>query len=236
MSSVRQSDGIKLGDTVTDANGQFRIAGLASGAYRVSAFAGTASTSVDVPVGPGTPSSVDLLLKQRIGLKVRLFDVESRLPLASASFRVVMASGQAFEMSDLFGDERGTITVPVDDGQVATMVIKATGYAFKTLRGHFEPNEVPLQIGLTPGGRSFWTKTEGNRPCSFELIGSDGSPIAMTLIQNPGPVPMFATHAFFTEIEPGTYRVVGHSCGGQTALSTVTLVPGQNPVVTLVFR
>jgi hypothetical protein len=220
--------GASLTDLSTDASGVANFPSLTAGQYRVTASAGGRAASRQVTVSGET--ALEVRLPNNDPLKLRVIDARSAIPLTLISARVISAAGEV-ALARPTMDTDGVFTLTSFEAQPLTIVLSATGYATKTIRG-IRPSEQPIPVSLIPDGRSFSVEIAGSvRPCTLEIDDARGQPIAISTSFNPGPFPFSVRNAAFNGLESGSYMAALRDCNGRTFTAAVTLVPGSTPII-----
>lgn len=145
---------------------------------------------------------------------------------------VQAADGSHVLHSALAAMTDGRLAVPAAGPPPYSVVVKARGYAYKTLHGLTAGGPIAGLVGLAPAGRSFVVEVaEGLAPCALELRDQRGQPVGLSTFVPIGAVLFGASKALFNEIEPGTYVAVLTTCDGQRLSEAVHLAAGNVPTV-----
>lgn len=227
--ALYNESGAHVAEVVTDEAGRFRLSGLTKGRYRLVATAGALSGEATVSVSHESTKDVDVVLDDRYAIRVRLRDALSGVMVPTADVTVASGGG-ATHFVGLRPDEAGLFSIPTGGTGRVNLVIKARGFAYKTV---YEASaaDAPFDIPLTPGGRSFSVDVATvAEPCAFELL-SGGLPVGLMMDRAPGRVPLSLRRALFNELEPGSYVAVVTTCDGRRYEQVVSLVPGHVPLV-----
>ncbi len=221
-------DGTTVADLVTDASGIARFPSVSAGEYRVTASAGGRAASRQIALSGET--ALDIRLPNNRALKLRVVDARSAIPLTLIWARVISAAGEV-AMARLTVETDGVFTLTSFEAEPLTIVLSATGYGTKTIRG-IQPSEQPITIPLTPDGRSFSVEVAAAvTPCTLEIDDARGQPIAISTSFSPGPFPFSLRRAAFNGIESGNYTAVLRDCTGRPFTVAMTLLPGSTPIV-----
>jgi len=221
-------DGATVADLVTDVSGIATFPSLTAGDYRVTASAGGRAASRQIAVSGET--ALDIRLPNNRALKLRVVDARSAIPLTLIWARVISAAGEV-AIARLTVETDGMFTLTSFEAEPLTIVLSATGYGTKTIRG-IHPSEQPITIPLTPDGRSFSVEVAAAvTPCSLEIDDARGQPIAISTSFSPGPFPFSVRRAAFNGIESGNYIAVLRDCNGRPFSVAMTLLPGSTPIV-----
>ncbi len=221
--------GLRVAEAQADSAGQFRIAGLRQGRHTVSAsLSGSTGTAVVDVVAGMPPVSIALDASQPLWL--RLIDAEAGGIVPTTAVLVEAADGSRLTHNVLAAETDGNLAVPISGPGPYSLVVKARGYAYRTIHGLVAG--APVQVPLVPAGRSFIVQAvEGIDPCWFSLVDRMGRPVGLTILFPIGAVPLVTRKALFNEIEPGEYVAVLTTCDQQRFTEEVGLRPGHVPTV-----
>lgn len=233
VTASRYSNGTLLRQVTSSALGSFRLERLPAGTVRVSATRDGVWAHEEVTLEPGRERQVELVLEENRGFELRLWDVETTVPVRSAVFGIQDRSG-GFQVLSLAGGPTGLFRLPVEASDVVAVVIGAPGFAISTLRAPGAGMQ-PTEVALSPRYRSFTleVRPEAASPCSIVLVGQDGLPTALTVEAPPGPVPLQSRTAMLNLIPAGTYTLVVAPCQGTPMTRSLVLAPGTIPHVVL---
>ncbi|GEM_PF-2051691 len=232
VSVSRATDGSVLRQLTSGLGGAFRFDRLPAGLVRVSAVEEGTWAHADVAVETGETARVELVLERRQGLRLRLRDGATAVPLRAAAIGVQARSG-AFSVHHQAGNPDGVFRLPVEPGDVAAVVIGAPGYAVATVRG---PLGTPLiEVALSRSHRSFNldVRPEAGTPCTVTLLDASGMPVALSVEMPPGPAPLHSRTVLFNFLPIGSYELVVGMCEGKVFRRTLALVPGSIPLIVL---
>lgn len=229
--SITTESGTELIDGIADDLGQFRLSGLTPGARRVAARLRTATIARIVNIHSGE-TKVDLTLSDETTIRLSLRDSESGAPVLRAAVRVASATGEFTFQSEARADTGQEISVPAPGAGPWTVVVGAPGYAVRTVR-QVVGGEAAVAVPLVLRYRAFTVEVteEAGTPCSIQLLDGWGLPIALSVQDAPGPVPLSVRQAFFNQLEPGAYTAVLGLCSGRVLKAPLELVPGRTGFV-----
>lgn len=219
-----------LADTVTDSAGRFRLE-LPPDVDRIVAWHRGVAAAARVDPAIGAPDQIELVLRDGPSVRLRLVDAVSGATLTVASANVSSPAGERLRHARLFAEKDGTFVVPAFEVQPLAVVIKAPGYATKTLR-NVMATDAPITVPLALGGRTLVVDVNENcaPPCSFALADAAG-PVALSAEHFAGPVPFTARRGYFYDIAPGQYEATLATCSGMTESQKVTIGAVSPPVL-----
>ncbi|HEV7765024.1 MAG TPA: hypothetical protein VGQ76_08490, partial [Thermoanaerobaculia bacterium] len=217
---------IPIDEMIADSYGTAQFRSIASEKVRVTATHEGRMASREVALDRDA-TTVQIVLSDDGSLRLKVVDAVSLIPIYRLAARVTGAQGGSILRTDLVRDKDGVFVLPSFGTGPMTVVLESNGYAVRTLEGVMNSEGIQT-VSLVPGARAFTVEVDLSviRPCSIEVRGATGRPVALSARAGAGPVPFTLASAMFSGPEWGIYQVLLHDCSGQTTAKTLRLVDG----------
>lgn len=217
------TEGRLWGKAESNGEGRFVVAPVPRRMVRLKAVGkgGVAETEVRA----GEDREVQLVLRGETRWLLQVVEEETQVPLSRVRVGLLGRSG-SWSVVDLAADGSGVFRIPAAPAEVRALVLSAPGAAVTTLWTQGARLE---RASLSRRHRSLTleVKPAAGEPCTVELLGAAGLPMALRSDLPPGPVPMAgSSQAFLNFLPQGSYTVVVRTCKGQEYRVPVLLAPG----------
>ncbi len=221
---VVSAEGRLLAKAESNAQGRFVVAPVPRRALRVKAVGESGVAETEVHAGEGR--EVQLVLRGRARWQLQVVEEETQVPLSRVRVGLLGRSG-SWSVFDVTADGNGVFRIPAAPAEVRALVLSAPASAVTTLW----TNGARVERAALP--RRHWSltvevKPEAGEPCTVQLVGAAGVPVALHSDLPPGPLPMAGSpRAFLNFLPQGSYTVVVRTCQGREYQVPVLLAPGQ---------
>jgi protocatechuate 3,4-dioxygenase beta subunit len=199
--------------SATDSNGNYSIADMDAGTYRVTArLTGYRLKTQSATVGTD-PATLDFALAKGSGLSIRVSDGQTGIPLSSVQVLAFTSDGTVAFQGRVTLDATGAGEVPsLSDGTYAIYAF-SDGYATRSLPTVNVPSPA-LAIAMTPGGR---VEVRASAPLSGRLLDASGSIVLLTPWRLDGSLSATPPVTVWEHLAPGAYRLMVSDGGGESA-------------------